>query len=188
VLGLACEAARSWLDRLGDDAPTVHVNLSARQLSASNLPLLVRTVLERTGLPAERLCLAITESTLMEDAATAVETLRALKAIGVSLAIDDFGTGYSSLSYLRRFPVDVLKIDRTFVAGLAHDDGDAAIVAAVIGLARTLDLTAIAEGVETADQAARLRDLGCGAAQGFHFARPVPAGDLPELLERPFPV
>ncbi|MEZ5143581.1 MAG: PAS domain S-box protein [Acidimicrobiales bacterium] len=188
VLGLACEEATRWEHELGAGAPTVHVNLSARQLAASNLPLIVQTVLERTGLAAHRLCLEITESALMEDAAETIDTLWALKALGVALAIDDFGTGYSSLSYLRRFPVDVLKVDRSFVDGLGPDPEDSAIVAAIIGLAQTLDLEAIAEGVETEQQLERLRLLGCTAAQGFHFARPVPADDLARLLTRQYAV
>jgi diguanylate cyclase (GGDEF)-like protein/PAS domain S-box-containing protein len=188
VLRHACEEAQRWEHRLGPGAPSVHVNLSARQLSASNLPLLVQGVLERTGLRPHRLCLEITESTLMEDAAVAIDTLWSLKALGVSLAIDDFGTGYSSLSYLRRFPVDVLKVDQSFIDGLGPDPEDSAIVAAVIGLAQTLDLEAIAEGVETPQQVERLRVLGCTAAQGYHFARPVPVDQLPDLLVTRFDV
>jgi diguanylate cyclase (GGDEF)-like protein len=188
VLSDACAQAKQWLDDYGPDAPRVHVNLSARQLTAPNLSLLVRSVLEATGLTADRLCLEITESVLMEDAPTVIDAVRRLKDIGVSLAIDDFGTGYSSLSYLRRFPVDVLKVDQSFVDGLGPDSDDSAIVAAIVNLARILDLEAVAEGVETPDQLALLRELGCAAAQGYLFARPVPAGELAPLLQTRFAV
>jgi diguanylate cyclase (GGDEF)-like protein/PAS domain S-box-containing protein len=182
VLSKACQEARRWELRFGDVSPTVHVNLSARQLTSGNLPALVRGVLHATELSPAKLCLEITESVLMEDASSAVEMLEALKAEGVSLAIDDFGTGYSSLSYLRRFPVDVLKVDRSFVDGLGPDPEDSAIVAAIVGLAHTLDLQAVAEGVETPEQLAALQRLGCHGAQGFYFARPLPAAQLGDLL------
>jgi diguanylate cyclase (GGDEF)-like protein/PAS domain S-box-containing protein len=182
VLSDACTQGRRWMDILGADAPRVHVNLSARQLTAANLAVLVRTVLDASGLSPDRLCLEITESVLMEDAPAVIEALRRLKNIGVVLAIDDFGTGYSSLSYLRRFPVDVLKVDQTFVDGLGPDPEDSAIVAAIVNLADTLELEAIAEGVETAEQLERLRTLGCGAAQGFLFSHPKPAPDITPVL------
>ncbi|MCU0269692.1 MAG: PAS domain S-box protein [Acidimicrobiales bacterium] len=184
VLSSACCEAQRWHDELGDEAPRVHVNLSARQLAASNLPRLVEGVLEATGLEPGRLCLEITESVLMEDAASTIDTLWRLKRIGLTLAIDDFGTGYSSLSYLRRFPVDVLKVDRSFVDGLGPDPEDSAIVAAVVTLARTLELDAVAEGVETIEQLELLRELGCDGAQGFLFARPCADVELRPLLRR----
>ena len=184
VLTAACTEAERWHRQLGDEAPDVHVNLSARQLTTPNVARLVAGVLERTGLPATRLCLEVTESVLMEDASTSVATLHSLSELGVSLAIDDFGTGYSSLSYLRRFPVDVLKVDQSFVSGLGPDAEDSAIVAAIVNLASTLDLRAIAEGVETLEQLERLGTLGCDAAQGYWFAQPVPADQLDELLTR----
>jgi predicted signal transduction protein with EAL and GGDEF domain len=184
VLSDACAQAKRWHDELGPDAPRVHVNLSARQLTAANLPVLVRTVLEATGLEPQRLCLEITESVLMEDAPAVIDALRRLKAVGVLLAIDDFGTGYSSLSYLRRFPVDVLKVDQSFVDGLGPDSDDSAIVAAIVNLAAILDLRAVAEGVETPEQLALLRELGCSAAQGYLFAPPVPVDELGPLLRR----
>jgi diguanylate cyclase (GGDEF)-like protein len=182
VLRVACEHGHAWELTMGADAPRVHVNLSARQLSASNLPELVLGVLDGTGLNPGRLCLEITESVLMDDAASAVNTLWDLKALGVVLAIDDFGTGYSSLSYLRKFPVDVIKVDRSFVDGLGPDPEDSAVVAAIIGLAHTLDLEAVAEGVETVGQVDALRSLGCHGAQGFLFSAPVPAADVTLVL------
>jgi diguanylate cyclase (GGDEF)-like protein/PAS domain S-box-containing protein len=182
VLTRACLQGHAWEELLGVEAPRVHVNLSARQLSASNIPDLVEGVLTRTGFSPNKLCLEITESVLMEDAASVIDTLYALKALGVTLAIDDFGTGYSSLSYLRKFPVDVIKVDQSFVDGLGPDPEDSAVVAAIIGLAHTLDLEAIAEGVETAEQLERLRELGCHNAQGFLFAEPQPADEITPLL------
>jgi len=186
VLSDACAQAKAWTDRLGEDAPRVHVNLSAQQLTAANLAALVRGVLEGNGLAPDRLCLEITESVLMEDAPAVIEALRRLKNIGVLLAIDDFGTGYSSLSYLRRFPVDVLKVDQSFVDGLGPDPEDSAIVATIVNLAVILDLEAVAEGVETLEQLERLRELGCAGAQGYLFARPAPAEEVTGLLTTTF--
>jgi diguanylate cyclase (GGDEF)-like protein/PAS domain S-box-containing protein len=188
VLSTACEHARRWEKQFGFAAPRVHVNLSARQLTTSNLPVLVQGVLEGSGLTPSRLCLEITESVLMEDASGVIDTLWELKAIGVTLAIDDFGTGYSSLSYLRRFPVDVLKVDRSFVSGLGPDPEDSTIVAAIVNLAATLDLEAIAEGVETADQVDRLRGLGCRLAQGYYFAHPGTADEITAAIKSGYQV
>jgi EAL domain-containing protein (putative c-di-GMP-specific phosphodiesterase class I) len=120
----------------------------------------------------------------MDDVEMSEETLGRLKRLGVKLVVDDFGTGYSSLSYLRRFPVDVLKVDRSFVDGLGGDSGDSAIVNAVVTLAHTLGLHAVAEGVETAEQLIELRKLGCDTAQGFYFARPATGDCIGELLRR----
>jgi diguanylate cyclase (GGDEF)-like protein/PAS domain S-box-containing protein len=169
VLETACAAAASWpaLDGL-----QVSVNLSARQLLNDDIVAVVRDVLGRTGLPPGRLCLELTESQLMEDPDRAGAVLAELRRLGVGLAMDDFGTGYSSLAYLKRFPVDTLKIDRSFVSGLAEDADDAAIVTAVLALARALGLRTVAEGVETEEQARALRRLGCGHAQGYLFGRP----------------
>ena len=121
----------------------------------------------------------------MEEAEATIRTLRALKGLGVQLAIDDFGTGYSSLSYLKRFPVDILKIDRAFVAGLGQDAEDTAIVRALISLAHALGLQVVAEGVETAAQVTQLQALRCAWAQGYHFARPLPADEVEHLLRQP---
>ena len=135
----------------------------------------VASALDNSGLAPGALCLEITESTVMEDADAAVVTLRALKALGVTIAIDDFGTGYSSLSYLSTLPVDVLKVDRAFVSGLGHQRSDRAIVGAVIAMAEALGLSTVAEGVETRLQIDELVRLDCRAAQGFFFGRPEPA-------------
>ena len=182
VLHLACTQAAAWVEAVGDRAPIVHVNLSATQLGAANLADLVAAVVERAGLRPELLCLEITETVVMEDAEAAISTLDRLCKLGVGLAIDDFGTGYSSLSYLRRLPVDTLKIDQSFVDGLGPDPEDSSIVAAIISLARTLELGTIAEGVETAEQLVLLAGLGCTGAQGFLIAEPVPAEALEASL------
>jgi diguanylate cyclase (GGDEF)-like protein/PAS domain S-box-containing protein len=188
VLSDACHQARAWELAIGADAPRVHVNLSARQLMVPDVAHLVGGVLDATGLDPARLCLEITESVVMDDAHAVIDTLRGLKELGVSIAIDDFGTGYSSLSYLRRFPVDVLKVDQSFVDGLGPDPEDSAIVAAVVNLASTLDLQAVAEGVETADQLDALVRLGCDAAQGYWFARPAGGDAITPLLTTVFAV
>ncbi|MDZ7732122.1 MAG: EAL domain-containing protein [Acidimicrobiia bacterium] len=182
VLTRTCDQVRRWEVELGSQAPRVHVNLSARQLTHTSLPTLVEGVLEQSLVNPDRLCFEITESVLMEDAAKSVAALEELKGLGVELAIDDFGTGYSSLAYLRRFPVDVLKVDRSFVDGLGPDPHDSSIVAAIVNLAHTLGLVCVAEGVETDEQLAGLRQLGCDAAQGFLFARPAPVPDVNQHL------
>jgi diguanylate cyclase (GGDEF)-like protein len=165
----------------------VAVNLSARQTRDPELPGIVRRALRAYDLPPQALALEITESELVEDAVSVRKSLDELRAIGVRLMLDDFGTGFSSLSYLKRFPVHALKIDRSFVAGLGQDEGDGAIVAAIMGVARALELQVIAEGVETDLQAAELLELGCGIAQGFHYAEPSfdPAAVLESSLASP---
>jgi EAL domain-containing protein (putative c-di-GMP-specific phosphodiesterase class I) len=161
---------------------TMSVNLSGVQLGQSDLIEMVATALRESNLRSDRLQLEMTESVLMTDAANTVTILQQLKGLGVKLGIDDFGTGYSSLAYLRRFPVDVLKIDRTFVNGLGTDLEDSAVAAAIVSLADTLGLTAIAEGVETELQRDCLMGLGCQRAQGYLFARPVAASAAESAL------
>jgi len=139
-------------------------------------------MVRRAGLDPSTLILEITESVVMKDAESAIAMLQALKAIGFRLAIDDFGTGYSSLAYLKRFPVDTLKIDRSFVSGLGHDTQDTAIVRSVVALAKSLDLSVTAEGIETPTQQAHLTRLGCERGQGYLFSKPVPSGECEELL------
>ncbi|HMC72126.1 MAG TPA: EAL domain-containing protein, partial [Mycobacteriales bacterium] len=157
--------------------------LSARQLGDPGLVELVANTLIRHGVDAAQLGLEITESALLEDAEGAVLALSSLRELGVRLAVDDFGTGYSSLSYLKRLPVDAVKIDRSFVDGLAVDGDDSAIVAAVAGMARALRLTTIAEGVENLDQLQALKRLGCDLAQGYFFTTPQPPSHINRLLE-----
>jgi diguanylate cyclase (GGDEF)-like protein len=183
VLREACLQTLRWNDQLPDDRPlTVCVNLSVRQLRDPGLCEDVARILQETGLNPQYLCLEITESTLMEEAQRTIGTLQDLKGLGVQLAIDDFGTGYSSLSYLKRFPVDYLKIDRSFVEGLKKDAEDIMLVAGVIRLAHTLGMEVIAEGVESAEQLKRLQGLGCDLAQGFYFSKPLPAEAVSGLL------
>jgi diguanylate cyclase (GGDEF)-like protein len=183
VLREACRQAAEWRRRLGDAAPLpVHVNLAARQLGQAALVDTVRAALEETGAQATDLGLEITESAVIENTLLAVETLDRLKALGVEVLLDDFGTGYSSLSYLQRLPVDVLKIDRSFVSPLGQDERGGAIVEAIVGMARALGISIVAEGVETREQASVAHELGCPLAQGFFFQRPVPAGELEDAV------
>ena len=187
VLREACRQVRAWRDDLPGDhvPPTLNANLSACQFRQPNLVEQIQAVLRETDLPPSFLKLEVTESVAMEDVEAALVTLRRLKDLGIRVAIDDFGTGYSSLSYLRRFPVDNLKIDRSFVGRLEEDPESAAIVATTVSLARTLGLEVTAEGVETAGQLACLRELGCDLAQGYYFSRPLPAGPVFGLLGSP---
>jgi diguanylate cyclase (GGDEF)-like protein/PAS domain S-box-containing protein len=181
VLREACrEAARLGVST--GKQPRISVNLSTRQLAHPGLVGLVADTLEETGLDPGSLCLEITETALMQDADRAIGLLEDLKALGVSLSLDDFGTGYSSLSYLRRFPVDEVKVDRSFVDGLVDRPGDASIVAAVRDVTRTLGLGLVAEGIETREQLERLQALGYEKGQGFLFARPGPREGFEELL------
>jgi diguanylate cyclase (GGDEF)-like protein/PAS domain S-box-containing protein len=160
----------------------VSINLSARQLVQPDLAAGVADVIAQTGVRPSSLCFEITESVLMDDADTVIDVISRVRALGVEFAIDDFGTGYSSLGYLKRFPVDAVKIDRSFVSGLGADPGDAAIVSAVIGLAHALGLRVTAEGVETEAQLAALIGLECDEAQGYFFLPPQPAPDLRSLI------
>jgi diguanylate cyclase (GGDEF)-like protein/PAS domain S-box-containing protein len=182
VLREACRQAERW--RADGQPLEIKVNLSARQFGHPALVGQVAEILADTAIDPAAVYLEITETVLMEDVESTSASLRELKHLGVSLTVDDFGTGYSSLTYLKRFPVDELKVDRAFVAGLLNDPEDSAIVAAVINLAHTLGLAAVAEGVENAEQVAKLRELGCDIGQGYHFGRPQPAEALAGLLSR----
>jgi Amt family ammonium transporter len=162
---------------------TMSVNLSGGQLSQPDLIEMVASALRDAELGPEHLQLEMTESVLMDDAGAAITILESLKELDVRLGIDDFGTGYSSLAYLRRFPMDVLKIDRSFVDGVGQDLEATAIVAAIVSLADTLGLTTIAEGVETSLQRNSLLSLGCSRAQGYLFARPVSASESEAVLD-----
>ena len=181
VLRRACADAVAWHSPSGDPI-RVSVNVSPAQLSHAGLVGAVTSALEASGLEAERLSLELTESALIEDADSALRVLSELKALGVHLELDDFGTGYSSLTYARRFPIDALKIDRSFVDGLESSREDSAIVAAVISMGRALGLNVVAEGVETEEQIRQLRIMGCRLAQGYLFSRPVAVDGVAELL------
>ena len=173
VLDEACHQVARWNHEHRARQPlSVSVNLSARQLDSPGLADRVAAVLASSGLAPELLWIEITESVLMDETGPSLAALNALKSVGVTLVVDDFGTGYSSLLYVRRLPVDVLKIDQSFVAGLGYRQADDAIVASVIHLAHALNLVAVAEGVETAEQATRLTELGCEFAQGFFWSEP----------------
>jgi diguanylate cyclase (GGDEF)-like protein/PAS domain S-box-containing protein len=179
VLEEACRDLREWTLQHPDRPPlTVSVNLSALQFAQHRLAEEVAETLRSTGLPASQLCLEITETVLMSDTVSTQATLTALHALGVSVAIDDFGTGYSSLSYLKRFNIDVVKLDRTFIEGLVTDPVDAEIASAVIRLSAALDISTVAEGVETDSQRQMLVQLGCPLIQGYLTARPLPAPDF----------
>jgi diguanylate cyclase (GGDEF)-like protein/PAS domain S-box-containing protein len=181
VMRTACAQNKAWQDA-GLGRLRVAVNLSARQFGAADLLPGIEAALRDTGLAPDCLELELTESLFMGDITPAVELLHRMKALGVNLSIDDFGTGYSSFSYLSRFPIDVLKIDRSFVADITHDANDAAIVDSIIALAHNLRLSVIAEGVETAEQLAYLREQGCDEMQGYYFSRPLPAAEFEQLL------
>ena len=182
VLVTACTQAKRWQDERPDQPIGITVNVSPAQFQHGELAADVRGALEHSGLAAALLTLEITESVLVERGDTFVDELEELSAIGVRLAVDDFGTGYSSLSSLARFPVDVLKIDRSFVVDVAHDDDGQALVRSIVELGRSLGLVAVAEGVEASNQVSALIDAGCGLGQGFHFARPMDAEAINDLL------
>ena len=187
ALSEACRRAVEWREESGARGQatrhlTVSVNLSARQFASPDLVGDVHRALDETGLDPRALILEITESAVIEDAEDAASTMEALKALGVRIAIDDFGTGYSSLSYLERFPVDVLKIDRSFVAKIGRDTEGIALLSAVVGLARALGLEIVAEGVETAEQNELLHEIGCDLLQGYYFSKPLPQQDAAGLL------
>ena len=179
ALKAACKEAARWPDGL-----RVAVNVSSLQFKNCDLVALIAESLAEAGLPARRLEIEITESLLLERGNETMETLRKLRALGISIAMDDFGTGYSSLSYLRNFPLSKIKIDRSFVADLTTATDRAVIVQSIIEIARTLDMTTTAEGVETEEQLASLKSMGCTEAQGYLFSRPVPPGDIPGILAR----
>jgi diguanylate cyclase len=181
VLNESCRLAQKWQAERAEDEPlVVRVNVSARQLAHDDLIDIVAAALQRTGMEPAHLCLEVTESVLVEDPESSVKTLSALKELGVKIAVDDFGTGYSSLEYLRTFPVDCVKIDRSFVRGIPHSSEDVAIVNAVVELGHALGLSVTAEGVETDEQLGNLQTTGCDTAQGFLFSRP----EHPDVVER----
>ncbi|MDT4933490.1 MAG: hypothetical protein QOK11_1382, partial [Pseudonocardiales bacterium] len=180
VLGTACEEAKSWHAK----CLPVAVNLSSRQFVPGDLAALVREGLERSGLQPGCLHLELTETAVMDLQPNVLSQLGGIRDLGVEVGLDDFGTGYASLTHLRRLPLTFVKIDQSFVQGLGTDHEDEGIVSAVIDLAANLGLRSIAEGVETADQLARLRELGCDHAQGYLFARPLPPDEVPRAIQQ----
>jgi EAL domain-containing protein (putative c-di-GMP-specific phosphodiesterase class I) len=186
VLRTAIFQQRAWLGagvRLG----RVAINLSARQLAQQELPDLVAAMLAEAGLPAEGLEIEVTESMVMRNADWAATLLGRLKDMGVRITVDDFGTGYSSLSYLKRFPIDCVKIDRSFIRDLPDDPDDAAITRGIVAMAHSLRMAVVAEGVETEEQMRFLRELGCDEVQGFVLSRPVDAHELVNVVARRTP-
>lgn len=181
VIRAACAQNSRWRQE-GLPNIRIAVNCSGRQFQDPGLPALVRRLLSAEGLDASGLELEITESVAMHDVEFSIATFKELRAMGLKLSIDDFGTGYSSLSYLKRFPIDALKVDQSFVRGIPHDEGDKAIASVVIGLGRTLGLKVLAEGVETAEQYEFLAAAGCDLLQGYLFSTPVPARHFTEML------
>lgn len=182
VLGIALDQARAWLDA-GHRVP-VAVNVSTRSLLDVTFPDRVAQLLSETRVPGELLCIEITEHTVMSDPATTIEALRRIRALGVKTSIDDYGTGYSSMTYLKLLPLDELKIDRSFVHDMAVDHANRALVRSTVELGRNLGLTVVAEGVEDAETHVALHAVGCDLAQGYHFARPLPADVLTARLDR----
>ena len=183
VLEDACRKAQSLQPRDPDAKPlTMAVNLSARQLQRPEIVPEIDRVLRDTGLPSELLVLEITESVMMRDLVLSNQRLSQLKQLGVQLAVDDFGTGYSSLNYIRRFPVDILKVDKSFVDGVSEGGEESALTGAIIELATILNLRAVAEGIERADQLEKLLELQCELGQGYYFSKPLPFEEIKELL------
>jgi len=184
AVGEACRRLRDW-DRLsgGPSAFSLAVNLSARELTHPDVVATVLNAVRRSALDPSRITIEVTESTAMADRDSGFRALRELSAAGVRIAIDDFGTGYSSLDHLREMPADILKIDRSFVAGMAANSPDSALVAAAIAMGRALEMEVVAEGIETSEQVADLRELGCPLGQGYLFARPLPPEEIDTLLE-----
>jgi len=183
VVEEACRQARRWEDA-GLDLH-VAVNLSPIQFGDAGLVDDLRSIIRRHGVDPGRLVLEITENVFLDNAAHAVDTMRAIGDLGVALALDDFGQGYSSLSYLKMLPLQLVKIDRAFVDGLPRSSADQAIVRAVVSLASELGMAVLAEGVETLDQLAHVRRLGCGSVQGFLFSRPVLPAEIEVLAAAP---
>jgi len=181
VLETACAQAQAW-HMAGLPRITMAINLSARQFTTENLAQDIAQVLAKTGLPPQALELEVTESMAMDDVDRSIRILREIKALGACISIDDFGTGYSSLAYLRRLPIDKLKVDQSFVRNLEHDPGDASLVRSVMQLGHSLNLSVIAEGVETLGQMEFLRETGCEEMQGYYFSRPINGSDFAALL------
>ena len=182
VIREACTQSM-MLQKMGLAPIIIAVNLSARQLHQQNMPEIIGAILQETGLPAKYLSVEITESMLMHDVEDTIKTLAAIKQMGLSIAIDDFGTGYSSLNYLKRFPIDTLKVDRSFVMDITKDDDDKAVVISIIGLAHNLKLEVVAEGVETKEELEFLKAHDCDIIQGYYFSKPLPWHDFVALLK-----
>jgi EAL domain-containing protein (putative c-di-GMP-specific phosphodiesterase class I) len=189
VLGEACRQAAEWqrANSQRDKPFSLSVNLSGKQLQHVQVVEDVAQALRESGLPPDSLVLEMTESVLLDDNETVLDILRQLKALGARLAIDDFGTGYSSLSYLHRFPVDILKIDRSFVERLSHASDNAELARTIVRLGQSLQLVTVAEGVEDSAQFLALRRMGCDVGQGYYFGRPMESEEIGRLLREDLP-
>jgi EAL domain-containing protein (putative c-di-GMP-specific phosphodiesterase class I) len=180
----ACTQLRAWRDAYPTMPITMNINVSPRQAAEPGFAAETRAILAATGVDPSTVVMEITESIMLRESSETDGTLRQLSEMGVRLAVDDFGTGFSALEYFKRFAIESLKIDRSFIAGLGGSRTDTAIVTATLAFAAALDLSVTAEGVETEDQLERLRELGCHRGQGFHFARPMPADEATAFLLR----
>jgi EAL domain-containing protein (putative c-di-GMP-specific phosphodiesterase class I) len=185
VLREACRQTARWNERRTGRPLSVSVNLSAVQLDQGDLPALVESVLAESGLPAGCLVIELTESLVVDHRPGTLRQLERLKDLGVRLAIDDFGTGYSSLAYLRRFPVDIIKIDKSFVDDVGDSRTAAALTLGIIQLGQALQLSTVAEGIEDAGQLTELAEGNCELGQGYYFAEPLPGAAMDELLFPP---
>ena len=183
VLGQACHQAQAWQD-IGLAPIRMAVNVSASELRANDYAKGVGVILDETGLEPRFLELELTETFLVQDSTATLVVLRDLKRLGLNLALDDFGTGYSSLSHLKRFPIDTLKIDQSFIRTVTSNSDDASIVCAVIGMGKNLHMRVVAEGIETREQLAFLQDRDCRIGQGYYFSKALPGRECPELLRR----
>lgn len=183
ILETACRQANLWFRKfLGEQPFSLTVNLSGGQFEQQNIVEIVADALEKSDLPPYCLVLEITENMMLHNTEATIEKLRRLKKLGIRLAIDDFGTGYSSLSYLQRFPVDILKIDKSFVDKINNGKEGAAVARAIITMSEALQLRTVAEGIEKPEQTLELQRLGCEYGQGFHFAKPLSDEDMEEFL------
>jgi EAL domain-containing protein (putative c-di-GMP-specific phosphodiesterase class I) len=182
VLNDVCVQAREW-EAAGHMPITYNINLSATQFREPGLALKLQSLFEKTGLNPGLFQMEVTESEIMRNPKISAETMRKMRDMGMKVAVDDFGTGYSSLSYLKELPVDVIKIDKSFVSDINFNPGSLAIVRAIIEIAHALDMKLLAEGIETVDQKNCLRDLGCDLAQGFLFHKPLPVEQFEQLLK-----
>jgi EAL domain-containing protein (putative c-di-GMP-specific phosphodiesterase class I) len=185
VLREVCGQLIRWNQQYPDMIPLViSINLFSRQLLQTNFVRVVKQILKETGIDANNIMIDITESMIMDNTKIAARVLKQLKAMKIQLTIDDFGTGYSSLGYIRKFPADLLKIDRSFISRMNDDEESLGIVRTVITMARNMGLKVIAEGVETAEQLKQLRTLGCDYAQGFYFSQPLDSQEVEHMLKK----
>jgi EAL domain-containing protein (putative c-di-GMP-specific phosphodiesterase class I) len=185
VLEEACRCVALWQRDFGFEPPlSIAVNVSAKQLQHPEAVSSIRAAIAKSGVAPENVTLEVTESILVKDSDAVITRLQSLKEIGLRIAVDDFGTGYSSLAYLKRFPIDVLKIDRWFVSGEGHGAEDSAILSAIVKLAQSLGMEVVAKGIETFEQLSALRMLGCHRGQGYFFSRPESADAITTLIDK----